>query len=74
MVQPLHFCKLSTVDIGKYFLRLTGKHFSEKKKTLKKMLTGKQLKLFILALIIYTKSLATIIKIQLKNYVLIDTV
>ena len=40
----------------------------------RKILTGKQLKSVILALIIYTKSLATIIKILLKNNVLIDKV
>ena len=36
---------------------------------LKKFLTGNQLKSVILALIIYTKFLATIIKISLKNHV-----
>ena len=40
----------------------------------RKFLTGKQLKLVIIARIIYTKSLATTIKIQSKNHVLIDKV
>ena len=63
MIQPpTPFCKLSTINIGKYFLRLIDKH-SNGNNPLKKILTGKQLKSIILALIIYTISLAIIIKI-----------
>ena len=56
------FCKLSTINIGKYFLRLIDKHFKGNN-PLKNILTGKQLKSVIHAQIIYTKPLATKIKI-----------
>ena len=53
------FCKLSTIIVGKYFLRLIDKKKFNGNNPLKNFLTGKQLQSVILALIIYTKSLAT---------------